>query len=86
MGVGGLSEHIRRAKEGSILKSVEVVAERKREMELGQGGGVQDVTGINEEAEVGAEFCWVPPRLAPRSSFLRATHEVDGALHELRIG
>ena len=81
VGVGGLIEHLRRAKEGSVLKSVEVVDELKRAVKLSQGGGVNDVVGRKEEAEVGAALCSAPPRLAPRSSFLRATHDVDGALH-----
>ena len=54
VGVGGLIEHFRRAKEGSVLKSVEVVDELERAVKLSQGGGVNDVVGRKEDAEVGA--------------------------------
>ena len=63
-----------------------MVAERKREVRISQGGGVHDVAGMNEEAEVSAAFGTAPPSLASRSSFLRAIHYVDDALNELGDG
>ena len=86
VGIGGLIDHITMAKEGSVLKSVEVVAERKGAVELGQCGEVDDIVEGKEDGEVGDSLRLAPPRMEPRSSFIRVAHDVDGALHELAIG
>ena len=84
--VGGLIDHLRRTKEGSILKSVEMVDELKRAVKLVQGGRVNDGVERKEDGEVGDALCLIPPSMKPSSGLLRATHDVDDSLHEEGIG